>query len=259
MQEYKVIHRRRLYQDIVRQIQDMIREGVLKPGARLPAERELAERMEVSRSTLREAVRTLELQGLVESRPGAGTFVRHESPDALVSIMDSSFDRVRESLQDISEVRHLLEPQIAALAAERATEADIQHMEEAINNQEAQIARGETGVDGDTAFHFAMAQATQNWALLIVMSNVSDVLRQSRDLSLHTPGRPQRSLASHRHVLEMVGLRDKEGARAAMEHHLSEVEPGQVPLVAKEATSSRGLAGDASWESKFKELLGISD
>ena len=101
---------------------------------------------------------------------------------------------MKDSLKDIFEVRHLLEPHIAALAAERATPKDIRLMGEAIEDQEKQIALGETGVEGDTAFHFAMAQSVKNWALLIVISNIEDVLRESRDLSLQSPGRPQRSL-----------------------------------------------------------------
>ena len=227
MSDFKIIKRRRLYQDIVGQIQGFIREGVLKPGDRLPAERELAEQLQVSRSSLREAVRTMELQGLVTSRPGAGTFIRQESLDALIAIMDSSLDKVKDSLKDIFEVRHLLEPHIAALAAERATPKDIHLMGQAIQDQEKQISRGETGVEGDTAFHFAMAQSIKNWALLIVISNIEDILSESRDLSLQSPGRPERSLDSHRQILDRIIQRDVEGARAAMEYHISQVEPAQ--------------------------------
>ena len=84
---------------------------------------------------------------------------------------------------------------------------------------------GETGVDADTEFHFALATATHNTALVKVVSAVEDVLRQSRDQSLQQPGRPQRSLDSHRDILEMVRAGDHQGARSAMEHHLTAVEP----------------------------------
>ena len=225
MENFTAIKRRRLYQDIVGRIQELIREGILKPGDRLPSERELAERLQVSRSSLREAMRALELQGLLVSRPGAGTFVSTESLDTLISIIASSLTDAKDILNDIFEVRHLLEPQIAALAAERATWEDIQRMVDALGEQECQIAGGETGVKGDTAFHFAMAQATQNWALVKVISTISDILRQSRDQSLQTPGRPQRSLASHRYILDMIERGDVEEARAAMQYHISEVEP----------------------------------
>ena len=228
VEDFKGIKRRRLYQDIVGRIQELIQEGMLKPGDRLPAERELAERLQVSRSSLREARRALELQGLVESRPGAGTFVSAESLDKLVSIIASSLADAKDFLGEIFEVRHLLEPQIAALAAQRATADHIEAMVEALEKQERQVAMGESGVDGDTAFHFAMAQATQNWSLVKVLSAISGALRQSRDQSFNDPGRPQRSLASHRSILAMIQQRDAEGARSAMQYHISEVEPAHL-------------------------------
>lgn len=230
MEDFKAIKRRRLYQDIVGQIQGFIQEGVLKPGDRLPAERELAERLQVSRSSLREAMRALELQGLVMSRPGAGTFVSSDSLDTLNAMIAASLTEARDDLNNVFEVRHLLEPQIAALAAERATREDAQRMADALDQQESQLTRGETGVEGDTAFHFAMVQATHNWALVQVMSTISDILRQSRDQSLQIPGRPQRSLASHRQMLDMIRTRNVEGAMSAMEHHISEVEPPHVSI-----------------------------
>ena len=242
MEDFKAIKRRRLYQDIVGQVQGFIQAGLLKPGDRLPAERELAERLQVSRSSLREAMRALELQGLVVSRPGAGTFVSTDSLDTLNAIIVSSLTGARNTLNNIFEVRHLLEPQIAALAAERATQEDTQRMADALEQQERQLARGETGVEGDTAFHFAVVQATQNWALVQVMSTISDILRQSRDQSLQTPGRPQRSLASHKQMLDMIQERDVEGAMSAMEHHISEVEP---PHVFTNGTLADGVYGNS--------------
>ena len=230
MEDFKIIQRKRLYQDIVGQIREFIREGILKPGDRLPSERELSERLQVSRSSLREAISALELQGLVVSRPGAGTFVSADGLETLVSTIAASITEARDTLNDIFEMRHILEPQIAALAAQRATADDIQAMAEAVEEQERQIARGETGVEGDTSFHFAMAQATQNWALVKVIQTVADILRESRDQSLQTPGRPQRSLASHRQILETIGRRDVEGALSAMEHHISEVEPALISV-----------------------------
>ena len=225
MVDFAAIKQKRVYEDIVGQIQELVRGGVLRPGDRLPPERELAERLEVSRSSLREAIRTLELQGLLVSRAGAGTFVSTESVETLLSIIAGSTNGSRDYLSDIFEVRHLLEPQIAALAADRATPEDISRMAGSLEDQERQIALGETGIEGDTAFHFAMARATHNQALVRVMSTIGDILRQSRDQSLQTPGRPQRSLASHRRILEMITRGEVEAARPAMENHLSDVEP----------------------------------
>jgi GntR family transcriptional repressor for pyruvate dehydrogenase complex len=137
-------------------------------------------------------------------------------------------DAVEAQLHDIFEVRHLLEPQLAALAAQRATPEDVERLSSILVEQQRQIMEGETGVDADTEFHFALATATHNTALVKVVSAVEDVLRQSRDQTLQQPGRSQRSLDSHRHILDMVRAGDHMGARSAMEHHLTAVEPSAV-------------------------------
>lgn len=225
----RVIKRKRLYEDIVQQIQDLIREGTLKPGDKLPPERELADRLQVSRSSLREAIRALDLQGVVISRPGSGTFINTTSAENLVSTIASCLMVGRGDLSDIFEMRRLLEPQITALAVERATVTNVKRMAKTLQDQESQVSKGQTGVEADTAFHFAIAEATQNSALVRVFTTIADILRQSRNLSLQTPGRPQRSLESHREILRKVVERDMEGAREAMAHHISAVEPIAIP------------------------------
>jgi len=192
----------------------------------------LAEQLKVSRSSVREAIRTLELQGLAVSKQGSGTFINTQSLNAVATLMTSSLGEGLEAdeaqLHDIFEVRHLLEPQLAALAAQRATPEDVERLSSILVEQQRQIMEGETGVDADTEFHFALATATHNAALVKVVSAVEDVLRQSRDQTLQQPGRSQRSLDSHREILEMVREGDHQGARSAMEHHLTAVEPSAV-------------------------------
>lgn len=218
----------RLHVAIVELFHTQIQQGILVHGAKLPAERVLAEQLKVSRSSVREAIRTLELQGLAVSKPGSGTFINTQSLDAVATLMTSSFGAEEAQLHDIFEVRHLLEPQLAALAAQRATEEDAERLSSILVEQQRQIMEGETGVDADTEFHFALATATHNATLVKVVSAVEDVLRQSRDQSLQQPGRPERSLESHRQILEMVRAGDHLGARSAMEHHLTAVEPSAV-------------------------------
>ncbi len=215
----------RLHEAIVQRFHSLIQQGILEHGAKLPAERVLAEQLKVSRGSVREAIRTLELQGLAVSKHGSGTFINTQSLDAVATLMTSSLETGEAQLHDIFEVRHLLEPQLAALAARRATPEDVTRLGSILVEQARQIMEGETGVDADTEFHFALATATHNTALVKVVSAVEDVLRQSRDQSLQQPGRPQRSLDSHREILEMVRAGDHQGARSAMEHHLTAVEP----------------------------------
>lgn len=225
----KAVEPRRLYKEAVNRIQDLIRDRNLQPGDRLPPERDLAEQLQVSRSSLREATRSLELQGVVAIRPGAGTFVCDPGVvplnDALVAYLTNGSD----ALFDVFEMRHILEPQIAALAARRCTADDIQQMEDLLEAQRLEIERGESGARGDTAFHFAIAEVSQNSALVKVVTAVSDILGQSREDPFQTPGRPNRSLSSHRYILDMLRIGDSEGAREAMEHHISVVEPIYPP------------------------------
>jgi GntR family transcriptional repressor for pyruvate dehydrogenase complex len=223
------VQRRRLYEDIVLQFHSLIRRGVLQHGTRLPSERLLAEQLKVSRSSVREAIRSLELQGLVVSRRGSGTFINTDNLDSVVALIATTLSSGGETLRDIFEVRHLMEPQIAAVAAQRADQEEVRHLGNILEEQRKQISEGETGVDADTAFHFALASATHNRALLKVVSAVEDILRLSRDQYLQEPGRPRRSLASHRRILEMLRAGDAEGARQAMEQHLTSVEPSYQP------------------------------
>ena len=135
----EAIKQRRLYQDVVRQIRNLIDEGTLKPGDRLPSERELAEQLQVSRSSLREAMRTLELQGLVVSRPGAGTFVSNDTNGSVADALTAYLADGKDALKDVFEMRHILEPQMAALAAGRATPEDLQRLEQMLTQQADQI------------------------------------------------------------------------------------------------------------------------
>ena len=114
------------------------------------------------------------------------------------------------------------------MAAVRANPEQVDRLSEILEEQERQIADGQTGVDADTAFHFALVTATHNAALIKVVSAVEDILTRSRNQALQTPGRPRRSLASHRQILESIKKGDSEEARRAMDHHLTVVEPAEI-------------------------------
>ncbi len=228
------VKRQRLYEEIVRQFHGLIRQGALKHGDRLPSERELSEQFKVSRSSVREAIRSLELQGLVVSKRGSGTFINTENLEAALDLVTANLNVGGEALQDVFEMRHLMEPHIAALAAQRATAEEVAEMREILEEQQRQVDLGGTGVESDTAFHFALAAATHNSALVKVVSAIEDILQMSRDKSLQEPGRPQRSLASHCQILRMVETGDVPGAQQAMDHHLTAVEPSARASIEQE-------------------------
>jgi GntR family transcriptional repressor for pyruvate dehydrogenase complex len=214
----------RIYEEIVRQIRAMIAEGRLKSGDRLPPERELAEKFVVSRTSVREALRALESLGFIEIRPGEGTFVRDISVESLVEPLAVVVASQRGAIGELFEARRLLEPIIAGLAATRATLEERQEMERILDEQAKDIAGGGTGITQDAQFHAAIGAAAHNRAITRILNAIMDLLSQSREESLNTPGRPQRSHQDHRRVLEAIAKRDAEAAGQAMLDHLIAVE-----------------------------------
>jgi GntR family transcriptional repressor for pyruvate dehydrogenase complex len=214
----------RIYEEIVRQVKAMIAEGRLKGGDRLPPERDLAEKFVVSRTSVREALRALESLGLVEIRPGEGTFVRQVSIESLVEPLALLMVSQREAIAELFEARRLLEPSLAALAAARATPEEIVEMERILEAQAAEVAAGRTGLAQDAQFHGAIGAAAHNRAITRIAHAIMDLLTQSREESLNTPGRPTRSHEDHRRVLTAIAARDAEAARRAMHEHLAAVE-----------------------------------
>ena len=219
----KAIKKTRVYQDIVFQLRNLIAEGKLRPGDQLPPERELSETFQVSRASVREAIRALESIGLVESRQGEGTYVVDNAHVLLQRLAGDLFQE-QDALVKIFEVRKILEPEIAAFAAERATPLEIQEMADILEKQATEIAQGETGVEEDTAFHSALARAAKNKWLLRLTDAIVDSLRESRERSLQTGDRPVRSLAGHREILEAIKAQDAGWARRATLRHLEEIE-----------------------------------
>jgi GntR family transcriptional regulator, transcriptional repressor for pyruvate dehydrogenase complex len=214
----------RIYEEIVRQVKQLISEGRFKSGDRLPPERELAEKFVVSRTSVREALRALESLGLIDIRPGEGTFVREVSIDALIGPLALVMTSQREAIGELFEARRVLEPAIAALAASRATPDEVQEMERILEDQAREIAEGRTGLAQDAAFHAAIGTASHNRAITRLVHAIMDLLTQSREESINTPGRPTRSHQDHRRIVQAIARRNSAAARQAMLDHLVAVE-----------------------------------
>jgi len=214
----------RIYEEIVRQIKTMIAEGRLKSGDQLPPERDLAEKFLVSRTSVREALRALESVGLIEIRPGEGTFVREISVEALVEPLALVLLSQRAMIEELFEARRMLEPVIAGLAARRATKDEVQEMERILEAQAKEISGGNTGLAQDAAFHVAIGTAAHNRAITRIVHAVMDLLAQSREEAIGTPGRPTRSHEDHRRILAAIRAGDASGAERAMLDHVVAVE-----------------------------------
>ena len=220
------VKRSRIYEHIVEQIHALIREGRWAPGDQIPPERELAERFRVSRTSVREALRALEMQGIIDSRQGGGTFVRTADRETLVPPLAAAILRGQRELAEVLEVRELIEPGIARLAAVRATDEHVSELEGLLESQRACIAEQRSFVEEDTAFHYTLARAADNHILLRLHNVILDLLRESRQSYLHVPERPQMSLRGHEAILRAIKARDGDSANRASLAHITEVRDG---------------------------------
>jgi GntR family transcriptional repressor for pyruvate dehydrogenase complex len=223
-QMFKPIKKAKVYEEIVTKIKDMVEKGRFKSGDQLPVERELAEVFRVSRSSVREALRSLETQGFIESRQGDGTYIASQPVESLVRPLASVILTEKDDQMELFEMRRMIEPDLAYLAAERATEEEIAMMEKVLALQEEQIARGEFGTDVDRNFHYIMVRAAKNKAILRITDNIIDLLAESREQYLQVDGRPQKSILRHREVLDAIRARDPERAEKCMLEHLVDIE-----------------------------------
>jgi len=221
---FKAVRKTRLFEGVAQQIQRLIVDGALKPGDMLPPERELAERFDVSRSSVRDAIRTLELIGLVVPRQGEGTVVADVSPEAVVMPIASILTRKRELIAELLDIRKMIEPALAARAAERASAEDIARLEDVLRRQREKTQRGEPAVEEDTEFHYLIALAAKNGVVRRVIDVLMRLLRETRARSLQTHGRPERSLAGHKRVLDAIKRRDARAAERAVRRHVEEIE-----------------------------------
>jgi len=221
--DFEVVRRNKVYEEVAKQIERLILKK-LKPGDKLPAERELAELLRVSRSSVRDAIRGLELKGLVEPRQGAGTIVRETSAELVGDPFTNALKRRRELVSELLDFRKMLEPPLAARAATHATVDQISEMEEILQRQEGKQAQGDAAVAEDAEFHYSIALASDNSVVLKVIDTLMDLLRDTRERSLQLEGRPQKSLAGHRRILGAIKRHDAEAAKSAMRRHIEDVE-----------------------------------
>ncbi len=236
---YKLVRTSRLYEQIVQQIEESIVKGNLKPGDQLPAERELAQRFGVSRTAVREAVKALREKGLVEAYSGRGTFITDGTTQAVRQSLDLMVKIGQpEGSNHLAEVRRILEPEIAALAAKRIQEPELATMREAVGVMDRAGNDPEAYIEADLDFHLALAEGAANPLILSLLDSIVGLLREQRLRIFQVPGGPERGQLHHKRILEAVEKRDAERARDAMKAHLSQVsEDSQAPLA--KANSSK--------------------
>lgn len=214
----------RLYEQIVRQIENQIVSGELRAGDKLPTEHELAEQFGVSRTSVREAMKALVQKGLVDVKPGRGSFVINGTSQVVKRSLGLMvrFDQ-DGGLPQLVEVREILEPEIAARAALRATEQTISALQKEVEVMDANMDDPETYIAADHRFHRALAEGTQNALILALADSIVELLQEQRMRIYHVEGGPERGQYHHKRILEAVAARDPADARAAMQAHLRQI------------------------------------
>ncbi len=208
-----------VYASIREAIRDFVRRERLQPGDRLPSERKLAAQLGVSRTSLRQALTALRVEGLIDVRHGQGVSLIR-SIDDVVPPITSEIVQSHPRLAAAGEVRNALEALAARLAAQRRDADDLEAMVAGIREMDAEIRAGEPGLNGDRHFHAAILAAARNDVLADLLGAVAEDSRRIADASLARPGQPNRSLAAHRLIFEAISARDAEEARQLMDEHL---------------------------------------
>ncbi len=217
------VKRSRVHEDIVQQMTQLIKDGKLRPGDKLPPERELAETLGVSRPTLRNALRVLEGLRMIESRQGDGTYVSQANFEQLVAPLAAVLSTRAFLVKDILELRQIIEPPIAERAALKARPEDIEELESILAVQAKKAGEGLETAEEDTRFHYAIAEATGNQMVVHLIDLVMSLLGEVRASWLQVPDRREVSLAGHRAILNAIKARDQAAASQTMKEHIERI------------------------------------
>jgi GntR family transcriptional regulator, transcriptional repressor for pyruvate dehydrogenase complex len=217
-------HRPALHERVSDWLLTYIAENHIAVGARLPTERALADRFDVSRASVRQALAALQARGLLEIRHGDGIYLRRRPEERLA--FEAVFSR-RRRLTEVIEARGVLEVSLAGLAAQRRDDEHVRELWYALDLMDKDIAAGGIGAEGDRRFHAAVTAAAGNPLLAELMDYLAALIHDTRITSLSQPGRPPRSSAQHRAIAQAIEDGDEMAAQAAMQAHIALV--GDVP------------------------------
>ena len=221
---YKAVQTSRLYEQIVQQIEESVQKGTLKEGDQLPAERELAQQFGVSRTAVREAIKALHEKGLVDAFPGRGTFITSGKSNSMRQSLDQILRNGQpDGATHLVEIREILEPEIASLAAVRADEQDLATMRDAVGVMDNSMQDADAYIEADLDFHLALAEAAANPFILSLIDSIVGMLREQRMRTFFVDGGPARGQVHHKRILDAMERHDAKAAREAMHAHLRQV------------------------------------
>ena len=209
---------------IVGQIKELVHNGELKSGQKLPSERALAEQLDVGRSYVRDAIKKLEFFGVLRTSPQSGTYVVGVGVTALQGLIGDVLAFEGHEFNSLVETRMLIECEAAALAATRRTDADIIELKFAFNKHKETIESGDPAIEADLLFHVKIAEASKNTVLQSLLMIVTpDIIKRYGELNVCGDDDLQKTLFEHQHILNCIIKQDALGANSAMSSHLQNV------------------------------------
>lgn len=220
----KPIKRESLSDHVFRQLKEMIIRKELVPGEKLPSEQELAEHFDVGRHTVREALKKMAVMGLVESRVGQGSYITEVKPRDVLGFMANQLVMSEGDRKNLMELRTLLELKSVSLAAERATERDLEEIKFYLKQMHKVTDDGRAFVDEDIKFHFAIANATKNEYFGVVLNSIRDMLLMVQEEAVISEGAMERALKYHQRIYEAIRKKDSQSSQAWMKEHMEDTE-----------------------------------
>jgi GntR family transcriptional regulator, transcriptional repressor for pyruvate dehydrogenase complex len=211
----------KVYVRILHHIEELILQGKLQSGDKLPSERELAEKLSVSRSSVREALRALELLDLIETRKGEGTFIRKAGSHRLAEILAAFFLKDEKARQDLAETRKVLEVEAVRLGCERATHEQLETLRVLIVQSKKHWSEGAIPVEEDIQFHKTLVMLSQNTLMLNIWRPLVEYSKVALKESLTREGRMKYVWDEHEAIYEAIAARDKHAAAEALNLHLT--------------------------------------
>ena len=221
---FETLPRNALSEDIVSNLLALLKEKKLQPGERLPPERELAERLQVSRPSLREALRALSIMHVVETRQGSGTYISSLEPRRLVEHLDFVFALADSTYLSLFEARKVVEVGICGLAAERITDEELSRLEGCLEKALPGLTNADLYFQADVELHEIITEAASSPILSRIMASISHLSHASRQRTAVLPGIARQVIEDHRAIVDALKMHDPDAARQAMYQHLTHVE-----------------------------------
>ncbi|AVP54398.1 GntR family transcriptional regulator [Clostridium tetani] len=220
---FSPVKNKKIYEEVIEQIKDMIYKGILKKGDKLPSERDMVEKLQVSRTSVREALRSLEIVGLIESRQGEGNFIKEDFEDGLIEPLSVMFMLQDSKSEEILELRKIIEVGTIKLAAERITESELEELNE-LKEKLKTPNKEENLAEIDREFHYKIAAASKNFLLLGVLNAISALMesyiKDARKSILEEEGNRQELITQHENIFEALNNNSEDEAAEAMTKHL---------------------------------------